>query len=321
MLTTTQINEIIIGIDVSKDKLDIFLLPMGEHLVLRNDPAAISKFLDQFLQKFSVTQVKMCVMESTGGYEKRVAKLLVGKGFPIHISHPNQVYYFAKSRKLFAKTDKIDAKILALFGAETDLRESPLMSKEAEELKDLTIRKLQLKELLTIEKCRLKDHLTSPSRKSIERSVKQIEREVALVEEKIKERVESCEDRKNRAAILKTLKGVGEQTAYTLVATLPELGRLNRSQIAALTGLAPRNNDSGTKRGYRAVQGGRFYVRKALYMPALSALRYNRPLKEYYERLVEQGKKRKVAVVAVMRKMIITMNAMIKNNESWAPAF
>lgn len=321
MIHDTQNNEVIIGIDVAKDKLDIYLLPINEHFIIKNNQKEISKFIRNFLKMYSVTQVKVCVMEATGGYEQKVAKLLVAASFPIHIAHPNQVFHFGKSKKLFAKTDKIDTRTLALFGYENDLILTALPSKASQELKEMSNRKMQLKEILTIEKCRLKDHLTEKLRKSITRFIKQIDREIEIVAQKIKELIEADDQKKKQAAILQTLKGIGEATAHMLVATLPELGHLSRSQITALTGLAPKNKDSGTKCGYRAIQGGRFYVRKALYMPALSALRFNEVYKNFYKMLRSKGKKPKVAIVAVMRKMIITMNAMLKNNESWIPTF
>lgn len=321
MKKITQNNEFIIGIDVAKSKLDIFILPSSEHFVIDNKKSDITKFFAEFLKKHELKNVKMCVMESTGGYEKLLAKLLTKMEFPVHIAHPNQVYHFAKSRKLFAKTDKIDSRILAYFGELLDLESSSLLTEQEELLKQLASRRLQLTDTLTIEKCRLKDHLAKDTRRSIIRFIKLIKREIELIENKIKELIESNEKEKERADLLQTLKGIGKQTAHLLVALLPELGKLTRSQIALLTGLAPKNNDSGSKKGYRAIQGGRFYVRKSLYMPALCAIRYNEPLKTYYKKLVDKGKQPKVAIVAVMRKMIITLNAMLMKNESWNPSF
>jgi transposase len=260
-------------------------------------------------------------MESTGGYEKRVARLLTQAGVPIHIAHPNQVFYFARSKKLFAKTDKIDAAILAYFGKEMEITPTSLPSEEDQEFKELATRQEQLTHALMVEKCRLKDHLTSETKRSIIRMIKQIERELDLIAEKIKEHIEESEVKKQRANLLKTFKGIGEKTAHMLVACLPELGKLTRAEIASMVGVAPMNQDSGATQGYRAIQGGRFHVRRALYMPALSAMQHNSRMRAYYERLIAKGKKEKVAIVAVMRKMIITLNAMLKNNESWNPAF
>lgn len=321
MLKVTQNNDLIIGIDVSKDKLDITVLPGSEHIVIKNNQKAICKFISSLLERHKKEEVRLCVMESTGGYEKEVAKCLEERGLPIHIAHPNQVFHFAKSRRSFAKTDKIDSKILAYFGTAMDLRLTILPSKDSEALKDLATRKMQLTEFLIAEKCRLKDHLSEPARHSISRLLKQLEKEIELIEKMIKELINSSDQKKKQAELLKTLKGIGEQTAHLLVATLPELGQLSRSEIASLTGVAPRNHDSGIKQGHRSIKGGRFYVRKALYMPALCALRHNQPLKEYYQRLLAKGKKPKVAIVAVIRKMVITLNAMVKNNEGWNPAF
>jgi transposase len=322
MLNKTQPNSTIIGIDVAKDKLDIVILPEHSHHVVSNEHKAIRAFINKNLMKtYSINQIEIAVMESTGGYEKRVAKLLTQAGVPIHIAHPSQVFYFAKSKKLFAKTDKIDATILANFGKEVEIKPTSLPSEKDQGFKELSTRQEQLTQSLVVEKCRLKDHLSSETKRSIGRMIKQIERELDLIAEKIKEHIEGDEVKKQQANLLKTFKGIGEKTAHTLVACLPELGKLTRSEIAAMVGVAPMNQDSGATQGYRAIQGGRFHVRKALYMPALTAIKYNSRMREYYERLIAKGKKEKVAIVAVMRKMIITLNAMLKNNESWNPAF
>jgi transposase len=321
MLNQTQPNSIIIGIDVAKDKLDIVILPEHTHQVIPNEDKAIKAFIKNLIKNYSIEQIEIAVMESTGGYEKRVAKLLISAGILIHIAHPNQVFYFARSKKLFAKTDKIDANILAYFGKEMAINPTVLPSEIDQELKELSTRQEQLTYTLMVEKCRLKDHLSSKTKRSINRFIKQIERELDLVRKEMEACIEQSGVKKEQAELLKTFKGIGKKTAYMLVACLPELGKLTRTEIAALVGVAPMNRDSGTKQGYRATQGGRFHVRRGLYMPALTAIKHNPWLRDYYQKLLGKGKKEKVAIVAVMRKMIITLNAMLKNKESWNSAF
>lgn len=321
MLTDSQSNEVILGIDVSKDKLDIVILPENSYQVLPNVLKNIKGFTRKLLEKFPIDHIKMIVMESTGGYEKKVAAYLSQAGLPIHIAHPNQVYHFAKSRKLLAKTDKIDAGILAQLGQETAITATQLPSAEDEELKQLSSCLEQLKRNIAAEKCRLKDHLLTEPKRSLQRMIKQIEREITLLTDKIRTLIHRCQLKKEQAKLLCTFKGVGEKTAHMLIANLPELGKIGRAEIAALVGVAPMNKDSGTKKGRRSIKGGRFYVRKALYMPVLAVIRHNMPLKAYYKELIAKGKKKKVAVVAIMRKMILTLNAMLRDNRCWTPAF
>jgi transposase len=178
MLNTTQPNSIIIGIDVSKDKLDICILPENSYQVIPNTPKEIKKFIMKLRERFSINQIKMMVMESTGGYEKTVAKLLDQAKLPIHIAHPSQVYYYAKSKKIFGKTDKIDCGTLARFGDEMDITPTLLPSDEDQELKELSTRTQQLTQILIAEKSRLKEHLKAEMKRSIHRMIKQIEREL-----------------------------------------------------------------------------------------------------------------------------------------------
>jgi len=315
MLSST--NPIIIGIDVAKDKLDICILPTRETALIANSKQAIGAFIKKL--KAQGVEVRMVVMERTGGYEKLAHRLFCDADFPVHVGDPTRMHYFAKQKGYFGKTDTLDAHTSAQYGQQEKVQATLLLSKVDEELAELSARRGQLVEQLAAEKCRYKTPLSPVTKGLIKRHIKQLESAIKRVDALIEVRIKGDKDKRKKASCLQTLKGVGRITANTLVCALPELGQLNRGQIACLCGLAPKNNDSGTKRGRRRIVGGRFYVRKILYMAALSAIRFNPALKKVYGRLKEQGKQSKVALVAVMRKMIITLNAMLRDGKVWQP--
>ena len=309
----SSINKTIIGIDVSKDKLD--LSGPGGHEEIANTSKAIESYFKQALKGGPITQV---VLESTGGYERCCVRVLDKLGIPFHVAHPNAVYHFAKSKRLLAKSDKIDAGVLRLFGEECELAPTELKSREQEALERLVRRQQQLVETLTGEKLRLSGPcVEGESRRSMKRIIKCLAAEIKRIDQKLEEGIAGCEVMQEKIKRLETFKGMGHKTAVTMVLSLPELGQTGRSNIASLLGLAPMNKDSGKRKGYRAIQGGRFHARKALYMPALSATRHNPAMKAFYERLRAQGKTFKVAIVAVMRKMVITLNAMLRDGNDW----
>lgn len=283
-------------------------------MTVKRNKQALEGFIKEKLANYAVSLV---VMEYTGGYERLCAEILSEMGIPFHLAHPNQVYHFAKSQRLFAKTDKIDSTILALFGHKESPAPTVLMTEKDREMSDLVKRKQQLTDSLGSEKMRLKDHLYPKAQQSINRNIKFLEKEIARLNKEVLKGIKDSPEKNERLNTLQTFKGIGEQTASLLVTMLPELGHISRSKIAALVGLAPKNKDSGKKQGYRAIQGGRFYVRKALYMVALSSIRHNSKMKAFYEHLVGKGKKAKVALTALMRKIIITLNSMLKNNTNW----
>jgi len=309
-----QTNKVIVGVDIAKDKLDILIHPLNKHFVIERDKQKLRAFIQENLSNLVVSLV---VMEYTGGYEKLCAEIFSEMGILFYLAHPNQVHHFAKAKRLFAKTDKIDCGILALFGEQEKPQPTILASEKDRESCDLVRRKQQLTDTLASEKMRLKDHLSKKAKQSINRLIKFLEKEIAQLNKKVIETIQECSDKSERLKRLQTFKGIGEQTASMLVTALPELGNLNRSKIAALVGLAPKNKDSGRKRGYRAIQGGRFYVRKAIYMAALASVRHNGKMKTYYQNLRDKGKKAKVALTAVMRKIIITLNAMLQTKTDW----
>lgn len=310
----TASNKRIVGIDVAKSKLDIFISGVNRQSVIANSKEAIGKWVEELQASYAIEKI---ILEYTGGYERLVASLLVEAGLPVHVAHPTSVYHFAKAKKLFAKTDKIDAKLLASYGEQDEIKATGILSVAEQTLKALSRRRQQLIATLAREKQRLEDYLPESIRQSIERVIKELEKEIKLIEDELAALIGSDKAKQEKATRLETFKGVGKRTAHLLVASLPELGALNRAEISALVGVAPKNKDSGQQRGYRMIQGGRFEVRKALYMVALVAIRFNPALKTYYEKLIAAGKKAKVALTAIMRKTIITLNAMLRDSKDW----
>lgn len=304
---------LIIGADVAKDKIDLHILSEDKHESIANNRTSIKRYIERLKKK----KIKMIAMEKTGGYEALAHSLFVEAGLPVHVGHPTKIHYFAKQKGYFAKTDRIDAKIIAEFAFQEKVEVTAIESIIEKTLKELTSRRVQVVQQLTGEKCRLLPHLSKETQRSIKRQIKFLESEVKLIENKVMTLVENDPKKKAKKECLETFKGVGSIVSVGLVSGLPELGALNRSQIAALVGVAPKNYDSGKKRGKRRISGGRFCVRKLLYMAALASIRHNTKLKDFYDDLKARGKESKVALVAVMRKIIITLNAMLRDNKNW----
>lgn len=308
----------IIGIDVAKDKLDICILPDKKHYVIANQKKAINGFIRKTKQK---GEIGLVVMEHTGGYEQLAHQVFVEADCAVHVAHPKRVHAFGQQKGYFAKTDHIDGHMLAEFGQQEKPAPSPVMSESEKALKELSCRRGQLVQLLIEERCRLKTHLSKEIQRSIKRTLKLLEREIALIDRDIKKYIDSSETMQETAQRLQTFKGVGPNVARGFICTVPELGSLSRAQIACLVGVAPRNKDSGKKKGVRRISGGRSHIRKLLYMSALVSIRHNDVMRAFYERLKEKGKHSKVALVAVMRKILITLNSMIKNGKDWEEGF
>lgn len=307
----------IVGIDVSKDKLDIKILPINKYFQIKNNKNSIISFIKNKLQKLG--RVELVVFESTGGYEKILMLSLINLGVPFHRAHPNRVYHFAKGKGYFAKTDKIDADMLARYGQQEEMVSDESNTLERLKRQELSSRRNQIKEMITMERNRLHSvYLDTQIRRSIKRQIKNLEKELLMLSKLLQESIakeKSCEE---KLKLLQSIPGVGPEVSMTIVADLPELGKLSREQISNLVGVAPQTKDSGKKQGYRTISKGRHEVRRALYMSALVGMRYNRELKDKYNALVGRGKKPKVALVALMRKLIITMNAMLRDNKAWA---
>lgn len=304
-----------VGIDVSKDYLDVYILPIKKYMRFTNDAKDIKKLV-QKLKKFPVIAT---VMEATGGYEKRLANTLDHYNLFPSIINPRHLRNFAKSVGKLAKTDRIDASIIAMFAERIKPRANRVLSQNEQELARKISRRRQLIDMVTAEKNRL-GLADKEEKKSIARVIKFLEKEIKLLDEDIHKRTESDTQMRDKKEILESIKGIGSVIATSLLADLPELGSLSSRQISALVGVAPYNCDSGSMKGRRSIRGGRAYVRRALYMAALVAVRHNKKLKSFYERLCELGKPKKVALVACMRKLLTIINTMVSRKETWNEA-
>ena len=302
-----------IGIDVSKKKLDVGSTAWESVEQYRNN----NKGVEKLLERLSKEVLELVVMESTGGYERLVAKALQEKEIKLAIMNPWQTCNFGKSLGLRAKTDTIDATVLAKFGEVVKPRATAVLTDEEFELKQLVLRRIQLVRQNTQEKNRL-EHASPLIKKSLQKMIRLLSGEIKQIEGKIEKLVRENVCMSKQAELLQSAKGIGLVTAYTLCMLLPEIGTLNRKQIAALVGVAPFNHDSGAKCGQRSICGGRSEVRSALYMATLSAIRHNKKIKAFYRKLLAKGKKKKVALVACMRKFLVCLNAMLKANQCWS---
>jgi len=256
------------------------------------------------------------LLEATGGFEMLLVAKLANAGLPVVVSNPRRVRAFARSTGRLAKTDKLDAKLLAHFAAAVRPPVRTLPSEEEEQLTGLLARRRQIVDMLTVEKNRL--HTVRPAlRSDIEEHIAWLQEKLSKLDEEIDQFVQATPLWKEKDAILRSVPGVGRVTSTTLLGMLPELGKLNRQQIAALVGVAPVNKDSGRKQGKRRVYGGRADVRSVLYMAALAASKFNPVIKKFYERLIKQGKEKKVALTACMRKLLVILNVMMRTLEPW----
>jgi transposase len=301
-----------IGIDVSKKNLDVGGGIFKGVERFKNDDKGIKKLL----KRFDKSKPLLVVMEATGGYERLVSKALQAESIKLAVMNPWQTHNFAKSLGKRAKTDKIDAKMLAQYGEVINPTPTVVLNDREHEMKQLVLRRVQLVRQRTQEKNRLEQ--ASPIiAKSIQRMIKHLSAEIGEIADKIERLVVADSEMSAKAAALQSAKGVGLISAYSLCTLLPEIGNLNRRQIAALVGVAPFNRDSGEKSGQRSIVGGRSEIRSVLYMATLAASRSNPKIKSYYKKLLKRGKKKKVALVACMRKLLVCLNAMLKSNQCW----
>ena len=302
------------GIDVSQDRLDVLLLPQGTGFSVANDEAGWSTLIGR-LRGLPVAAIGL---EPSGGYERGVLRALLAAGLSVRRINPNRLRQFARARGALAKNDRIDARLIAEYVATMPthvVRHDPAAARIAE---IVTMRRQLCDEHVAIENqaAQLEDAML---RRLAKRRLARIETDIRLLEKRLTETIAAEADLARRYARLTSMPGVGPVLAFTLIALLPELGRMSRKQIAALVGLAPYDFDSGKLRGHRSIYGGRMPVRNVLYMAALSACRYNPALRTFHKRLAAAGKKPKVILVAVMRKMITTLNAMLRDGASWQP--
>lgn len=304
--------EVFVGIDVSKDRLDVALWPSRETHRFANSPDGIAALVEYL----RAVQPKLIVLEATGGFELPAASALVAAQLTVAIVNPRQVRDFAKATGQLAKTDRMDALTLARFAAAVQPPARPLLDDAARELSGLIARRTQIVGMLTAEKNRL-GRAGDRVAKNIRSHIVWLEEELAKLEKDIEEFLRTNHVWLEKVSLLRTVPGVGTTTAVTLLAELPELGQLNRRQVAALVGVAPFCRDSGTLRGTRSVWGGRAHVRKALYMAALVATRHNHSIRTFYQRLLRNGKKKKLALTACMRKLLVALNAVIRDRQPW----
>lgn len=298
-----------LGIDVSKSKLDVYL--NGKSFEVNNDSKSIQKSFSK------IDRTAKIVMEATGKYHRVAHQKLFEMGFSVMIINPYQSRHFAKSMNILCKTDAVDAKILAMYAQRMDFKETPPSSKIQLELQELSRHLSDLKKMQHGTNMRL-EGAEGYLKKSLKRILKSIETEIAEVEEKLKSIILDDEVLRNKLMLLKSIPGVGDKTALMLLSCLKELGTLKKTEISALSGLAPINQDSGTMRGKRRIKGGRYDVRAGLYMPIVGAATiHNSRLKVIHDRLVGAGKMEMVALVACMRKLVIWANAILASGEPW----
>jgi transposase len=310
-----RINQaVFMGIDVSKLHLDIAVRPTNERFQTENTSEGIAQWVTQ-IQALRPTLV---VLEATGGWEIAVTVALAAAEIAVAVVNPRQVRDFAKFLGRLAKTDKIDAVILARFAEAIQPEPRTLPDEQTQQLKAILVRRRQLIEMLVAEKNRL--GLTHAMIKPhLQEHIIWLEQEVADIDQDLHQRLRNSPLWREKEDLLRSVKGIGPVTATTLLAELPELGQLNRKQIAALVGVAPFNCDSGNMHGRRAIWGGRACVRNVLYMAALSACRFNPVIRTFYDHLIQAGKLKKVALVACMRKLLTILNAMLRSGKPWQP--
>ncbi|MFN9790620.1 MAG: IS110 family transposase [Holosporales bacterium] len=301
-----------IGIDVSKEKLDIFFLSSKKSLSVPNTAEGIAHFLTE-----NPLEPDLIVLEPSGGYEEKVLHILQKAGHPVARVNARQVRDFARCKGMLAKTDALDAKVLAEYGAVIRPEPTPTLSENIHKLRALLQRRQQLSDMIAKEKTARQQATITEIIAQMEGFLTYVQTELEAMNALISMVIHEDEALLAKQECLSSCKGIGPVASATLIAHMPELGALNSRQIAALAGLAPVNHDSGLLRGKRHIAGGRSTVRRVLYMAAISAVRYNPPLKTFYQRLIQKGKPAKVALVAVMRKLLTILNAMIKNNSRW----
>ena len=307
-----------VGIDISKNSLDVHILPEDTRHSYPYEPQKVKALIKKLKQLKPV----LIVMEATGGYELVVASKLAEAKLPVAVVNPRQVRDYARAIGKLAKTDAIDAYVIARFSQDVRPEAREQLTLKEQQLKELIMRLQQLIDMRTAEKNRLSRAFSKQIVKGIEQIIQALDEQIQALDDQLKREIQDNPTWDRKIEVITSAPGIGITTANMLLFCLPELGRLNRRQIAALVGTAPMNRDSGMMRGKRTIVGGRAAVRKSLHMPTLAAAtRWNKKLKVFYEQLLARGKKHKVALTACMRKIIIMLNAMLKNNRVYDPKF
>jgi transposase len=307
--------EIFVGIDVSRERLDVGVRPNGQTESFKND----SKGIASLVAVLAELSPKAVIVEATGGVEAPLVAMLATSSIPVVVVNPRQVRDFARATGRLAKTDRIDAGILAHFGEAVRPEQRPLRDEQQQRLAELVTRRRQLIEMLVAEGHRL-DTTAKAVRADIKAHIAWLERRLRRIDDDLKTEVRSSPAWRQKDELLRGVPGVGPTLSITLLANLPELGRIDRKQIAALVGIAPMNQDSGRSRGKRRVWGGRREVRNVLYMATMSAVRHNERIRRFWQRLRDTGKPGRVALVACMRKLLTILNAVLRTGQPWAAA-
>ena len=301
-----------VGIDISKDSLDMAIHDSDKQWHFTNSEVGISKICTLLLK----LEPALVVFEATGGYELPLCISLEERGIPVALMNPRQIRDFAKATGKLAKTDRLDARAIAHFAAA--INPKPQSLSENQEVKDIVTRRSQIVQMLVSEKNRLRSaHKSTKVR--IQDHIEWLEKELDEIDCELRRQIKENPDWKEKDKILQSIPGVGPVLSITLLSGLPELGKLDRKKIAALTGVAPLNRDSGTMRGKRTIWGGRAKVRSMLYMGTLVAIRHNPVISEFYQRLCGYGKSKKTAITACMHKLLSIVNAMIRTRIVWRP--
>jgi transposase len=312
---TKQLSAVNVGVDVGKSQLDLYLLERDGALTIPNDEQAIASVI----RRLSRYRIERIVIEATGRLEQPFVRAALAAGLPVVVVSPLKIRRFADAIGQLAKTDEIDARLIARFAAAVKPLARPASDANAQAIKDLVVRRRQLVSLRTMEKNR-RQVMPQELKAGIDRIIKTLDRELKRLEQLIDDAVDQHAPSRHKRELLTSMPGIGNSVAATLIGDLPELGSLNRRQIASLTGVAPFNRDSGKLRGKRRIRGGRAQSRTALFLSAMVATRFNPDIKRFYERLLSAGKHKKVALTACIRKIVTALNAMLRDSSPWQPA-
>jgi transposase len=305
-----------VGIDVAKDHLDVHVRPSGEKFVVSRDGTGLADLVDRLKQPVPA----LIVLEATGGFEVTVAAALGSAGLPVTVVNPRQIRDFARATGKLAKTDTLDASAIAHFAEAIRPEPRPVPDEKARELAELVTRRRQIIEMMVAERNRTRLLGSTRLKKRIERHITALQKELTEIETDLDETIRNTPIWRENEDLLKSVPGIGNTTARSLLADLPELGQLGRKQIAALAGVAPFSRDSGMWRGRRMISGGRAAARCSLYMAALVASRFNPVIAAFYRRLRDAGKPAKLALTACMRKLLVMLNAILRDRRPWQPA-
>jgi transposase len=302
-----------VGIDVSKDRLDVHLRPSGESFWVARDGCG----LEQLVERLATAGAELVVLEATGGFEITVAAAVATAGLPLAVVNPAQIRAFARAIGRLAKTDRLDAELIARFAEQVRPEPRPVLDQQSQLLAELVARRRQIVEMTGMESNRRRQARSAKVVRGIERTLAALQAALAEIDQEIDGQVRSSPAWRAAEDLLTSVPGIGKITARTLIAELPELGRLDRRRIAALVGVAPVNRDSGARRGHRAIAGGRSAVRNVLYMAALSATSWNPAIRTLYLRLRQRGRSAKAALVAAIRKLLTILTAIMRDRRPW----